>query len=385
MSTRYYFDHNATTLVGDAVLEAYTAALRDVPGNASSIHHHGQLAKQKLEQGRRQVAALLHVSPKEIVFSSGGTESNNLALFGVAKAGCHVITTGIEHPAVLNPCARLEQCGVEVTRVAPQPDGIVAPDAIRAALRANTTLVSVMHANNETGVVQPVEEIARIAHEAGALLHVDGVQAVGKLAVDIPALGADLYSLSGHKLAAPKGVGALYVRQGLQLTPLLYGGHHERDRRAGTENVPAVVALGAAAQWWNENGAEERARLAALRDRLENAILSVNQDIHLNGNRHARVPNTSNIRFYGISGESMVIALDLKGFAVSSGSACSSGAVEPSHVLVAMGLNNEQARSSIRFSLGRTNTADEVDALVRATVESYWHLRRLSPAFDHER
>lgn len=383
MSTRYYFDHNATTVLADIVLEAYTAALRDVPGNASSIHHYGQSAKQKLEQGRRQLAALLQCSPKEIVFTSGGTESNNLALFGLARPGAHIITTSIEHPAVLNPCARLEQLGAAVTRVFPNADGIVSASSIQAALRPDTQLVSVMHANNETGVVQPIADIAAVVHAAGALLHVDGVQAVAKLDVNLSTLGADLYSLSAHKLAAPKGIGALYVRQGITLTPLSYGGHHERDRRAGTENVPAVVALGTAAAMWREQGPSERARLAALRDRLEHGILALAPGIAVNGSTTQRLPNTSNIRFDGISGESLVIALDLRGFAVSSGSACSSGAVEPSHVLLAMGLSADQARSSLRFSLGLTNDETQVDALIRATGDALQHLRRLSPAFEH--
>jgi len=382
MPTRFYFDHNATTVVSDVVLEAYVDALKEVPGNASSIHHYGQAAKQKLEQARRQVAALLGVNAKEVVFTSGGTESNNLALFGTLRAGDHVVTSAIEHPAVLNPCVRLEQMGVDVTRIAPHPDGRVAAEDVRAALRPNTRLISIMHANNETGVVQPVEQIGQIAHDAGALLHVDGVQAVGKLPVSV---GADLYSLSGHKFGAPKGIGALIVRKGVTVSPILLGGHHERDRRAGTENVPSAVALGSAAQWWMDQGGTERGRLADLRDRLERGLCGLGPGISVNGAGATRIPNTTNIRFNGISGESMVIALDLRGFAVSSGSACSSGAVEPSHVLLAMGLSADEARASLRFSLGSTNTAEQVDALIQAAGEALAHLRRLSPVVEYAR
>jgi cysteine desulfurase len=385
MTTRYYFDHNATTPLSDAVLEAYTAALRDVPGNASSIHHYGQAAKQKLEQARRQLASLLNAGPKEIVFTSGGTEANNLSLFGLVRPGQHVITTAIEHPAVLNPCARLEEMGIAVTKVPCNSGGVVDPHAVKQALRPETALVSVMHANNETGVIQPVSEIAAIAHGAGAVLHVDGVQALGKIPVDVRALNADLYSVSAHKLYAPKGVGLLYVRQGLTLRPLLLGGHHERDRRAGTENVPSVVAFACAAHLCSGELASEPARIAALRNRLEQGILRLAPGISVNGNPGRRLPNTTNIRFDGVSGESMVIALDLRGFAVSSGSACSSGAVEPSHVLLAMGLSADQARSSLRFSLGRTNTVEQVDALIQATGESLAHLRRLSPQVEYAR
>ncbi|MCC6368221.1 MAG: cysteine desulfurase [Bryobacterales bacterium] len=375
MPATFYFDHNATTPLSSEVLRAMCAALEEVYGNASSIHRHGQAARQRLEAARRQVASLLGGSAKEIVLLSGGTEANNLALFGIARSGDHVVTTAIEHPAVLNPCARLEEQGVAVTYVAPGSDGRVAAEDVRRAMRRNTTLVSVMHANNETGAIQPIEEIARIAHEGGALFHVDGVQAAGKVPVKVSALGVDLYSVSAHKLHAPKGIGALYVRQGVHPRPLLLGGHHERDRRAGTENVPGAIAFGVAAQ---EAAAHEGGEAASLRDRLEQGILDRVPDVAVNGSREHRLPNTTNLRFDGVEGEAMVIALDLRGFAVSSGSACSSGAVEPSHVLLAMGLTAEQARSSVRFSLGRGNTAEQVDALIEATAEAARHLRRVS-------
>jgi cysteine desulfurase len=369
---RFYFDHNATTPVSAEVLEAWLPALRDVYGNASSIHHFGQVAKQHFEVARRQVALLLNAPERSIVFTSGGTEANNLAIFGVAGEGGHIVTTSIEHPAVLNPCANL----AAVSKVAVGSNGVVDPADIRKALRPDTVLISVMHANNELGTVQPIGEISAIAKEAGILFHVDGVQAAGKIPVDVDALGVDLYSISGHKFYAPKGIGALFVRQGVRLRPLLFGGRQERERRPGTENVPGAVALGRAAEI-----ARTTLATATLRDRLEESVLDRIPDAHINGRGVLRTPNTSNIRFDGIEGEAIVISLDLKGFAVSSGSACSSGAVEPSHVLLAIGLSREDARSSVRFSLGRSNTVQQVDALVDSLAHSVAHLRRLSPAY----
>lgn len=347
-------------------MEAFLPMLTEQFGNASSIHHFGQTAKQKLESARRNLAALLQCHPTEIVWTSGGTESNNLALFGVDG---HVVTTAIEHPAVLEPCSRLNATVVRVG-----PSCVVDPDDVRKAIRpGETSLVSVMHVNNETGVIQPLDEIAKVVHEAGALLHVDGVQAAGKIAVD--ATVADLYSVSGHKLYAPKGIGALYVRKGVQLRPRTYGGHQERDRRPGTENVAGAVALGRAAQLIFEQGLPS----PELRDRLERGILQRVPFASVNCAGSPRVPNTSNIKFEGIEGEPLVIALDLKGFAVSSGAACSSGAVEPSHVLTAIGMSKEDARSCLRISLGRGNTEAQVDALIEATAQAAHHLHRLVP------
>ena len=378
----FYFDHNATTPVAPEVLETVVTCLGQVYGNASSIHHFGQAAKQRLEAARRQVAALIHAGPQEVVFTSGGTEADNLAIFGVVRAAggrpLHLITSAIEHPAVLAPSAHLEREGVEVTRLPVSAGGVVNPEDVSRALRPETVLVSIMHANNELGTVQPIAEIARVTREAGVLLHVDGVQALGKIPVDVEALGADLYSMSGHKLYAPKGVGALFVRKGTRLAPTAFGGHHERDRRPGTENVPGIAALGAAAELAGRSLPAESERLAALRDRLENAVLSRVSGAGVNGARWNRTPNTSNIYFDGVDGEAMVIALDLRGFAVSTGSACSSGAITPSHVLTAMGLSADRARSSLRFSLGRSNTAEQVDALTDAVVASVIHLRRIS-------
>ncbi len=384
---RFYFDHNATTPVSAEVLETLVAVLRDVWGNASSVHYWGQAAKQRLETARRQVAALIGARPPEIVFLSGGTEADNLAILGtvrrVAAPRKHVITTAIEHPAVLATCAQLEREGVEVTYLPVSSEGLVDPDDVRRALRPETVLVSVMHANNEIGVIQPLREIARITREAGVVLHSDGVQALGKIAVNVEALGVDLYSLSGHKIYAPKGIGALYVRRGTPLAPILYGGHHERDRRPGTENVPGAAALGAAASWVQSHLDSETARLAALRDRLERGILERVPQATVNGGKAPRTPNTTNISFAGVEGEAMVIALDLRGFAVSTGSACSSGAIEPSHVLTALGLPPEQAKASVRFSLGRSNTEEQVDALIEAVAEVAAQLRRLSPTYSH--
>ena len=374
----FYFDHNATSPVAPEVLRDLTDSMAEVYGNASSIHHFGQAAKRRLEAARRAVATRLGCTDREIVFTSGGTEADNLAVFGVARKATrspkHVITSFIEHPAVRNACTQVEREGVEVTWLPAGSDGMVRLEDVRRALRPGTLLISIMHANNETGVLQPVAEIANLARKAGAIFHCDGVQVGGRLPVNVRELGVDLYSISGHKFGGPKGVGALYVRKGVDLAALFHGGHHERDRRAGTENVTGAGALGKAASLdfdWQS--------LADLRDRLENGILTRVPATAVNG-QGDRVANTSNIRFEGIEGEAMVIALDLRGYAVSSGSACSSGAVEPSHVLLAMGLTPDEARSSVRFSLGPENTVEEVDGLIEAVVGSAAHLRRISPA-----
>ena len=379
---RSYFDHNATTPVASEVLEAMVSCLGQTYGNASSIHHFGQAARQKLEAARRQVASFIHCQPTEVVFVSGGTEADNLALLGTVRASGkdrkHVITTAIEHPAVLAPCAQLEREGVAVTRLPVGVNGSVSADDVRRALRPETVLISVMHANNEIGTLQPVAEIASVARAAGVYLHSDGVQALGKVPVDVDALGVDLYSMSGHKIYGPKGVGVLYVRRGTRLGQTQFGGHHERDRRPGTENVAGAVAFGLAAEMAAMHLAADSERIGNLRDRLENGILSRIPGTGVNGSRWNRTPNTTNIWFDGVDGEAMVIALDLRGFAVSTGSACSSGAVEPSHVLLSIGLTADRARASLRFSLGRHNTTAEVDALLDAVVDSVRHLRRIS-------
>jgi cysteine desulfurase len=384
----YYFDHNATSPVAHEVLRDLTETLVEVCGNASSIHHFGQAAKLRLEASRREIAARIGSDPKEIVFTSGGTESDNLAIFGVVRKGLaarsapgsgvrlrnHVITSAIEHPAVLNACAQVEREGAEVTYLPVGADGIVRLDDVKRALRSTTGLVTIMHANNETGALQPVKEIGVLARAAGATFHSDGVQMAGRVQINVREIGVDLYSISGHKFGAPKGIGALYVRKGTALEPVMFGGHHERDRRAGTENVPGASALGRAAGL-----ATNWSSIATLRDRLESGILTRVKGAIVNGSTEHRLSNTTNIRFEGIEGEAIVIALDLRGYAVSSGSACSSGAVEPSHVLLAMGLKPEEARSSVRFSLGPENTEAEVDGLIEAVEASVAHLRRISP------
>ena len=385
-----YFDHNATTPVAPDALEAMTACLGQVYGNASSIHHFGQLAKQRLEAARRSVAGLIGCDPREVVFTSGGTEADNLAILGAVRAAGeerhrrvsgnarHAITSAIEHPAVLGPLAQLEREGVEVTRVRVGSSGVVDPDDVRRELRPETALISIMHANNELGTVQPIAEIAAIARDAGVLLHVDGVQALGKIPVNVREIGVDLYSVSAHKIYAPKGAGALYIRKGVKLAGVTFGGQHERGRRPGTENVPAIVGFGAAAELAMANLKDDAARIGALRDRLESEILGRVAGTRVNGARDRRTPNTTNIQFDGVDGEAMVIALDLRGFAVSTGSACSSGAITPSHVLIAIGLSADQARSSIRFSLGASNTLEQVTQLADAVEASVAHLRRIS-------
>jgi cysteine desulfurase len=377
---RFYFDHNATTPVAPEVSAALAECLENTYGNASSIHHFGQEAKRRLEEARRRVASFLNGAPAGVVFTSGGTEADNLAVLGVARAAGtgarHIVTSAMEHPAVLSACAQLEREGVAVTRVPVGPGGIVNPEDVRRALRPETVLVSIMHANNELGTVQPITEIGRITRDAGVPFHVDGVQAAGKIRVDVEALGVDLYSISGHKLYAPKGVGALWVRNGVKLAPVAFGGHQERDRRPGTENVPGIVALGAAAELAARLLPAESERLTGLRDRMESALLERVNCSCVNGFRWNRTPNTSNICFDGVDGEAMVIALDLRGFAVSTGAACSSGALAPSHVLTAIGLSDDRARASMRFSLGRSTTPAQVDALVEAVVETARHLRQ---------
>jgi len=383
----YYFDHNATTPVSDAVLACVSRVLRECYGNPSSIHAPGQAARREVECARADVATLLNAGPHEIVFTSGGTESDNLAVLGAVRqrgaAGQHVIASAVEHPAVLSACAQLAREGMEITYVRVNGAGVVEPDEVRRALRPSTALISVMYANNETGAIQPVKEIAAIAHEAGVLFHCDGVQATGRLGVDVKELGADLYSLSGHKLNALKGAGALYVRKGVKLQPLQFGGRQERTRRPGTENVPGIVALGCAARELRQERAAIATRLQELRDRLESGIVQRVPGVQVNSGNVARICNTSSLQFEAIDGEALVIALDLAGFAVSSGAACASGAVKPSHVLIAMGLTPAEARASLRFSLGLGNDEAQVDALVDAVVSSVTRLRKLAPVGSH--
>jgi cysteine desulfurase len=379
---RIYLDNNATTPVLPEVFEAMRPYFGEQFGNASSIHHHGQQTRAAVEDARESVAALLGCRASEIVFTSGGTEADNLAVAGLVGAGDHVITSSIEHHAVLLACKHMEEIGAEVTVLPVDGRCLVDPADVRRALRPNTKLISVMMANNETGVLQPVEEIGRIAAEAGVCFHTDAVQAAGKVEIDVRRIGCDALSISGHKIHAPQGVGALCVRKGLRLQPLFYGGRHERSRRAGTENVPGIVGLGKAAEIAKEaldRGDDQK--MAAMRDRLQQGILAQVEDAAVNGDGAARVPNTCNIYFDHIDGEAMVIALDLKGVAVSTGAACSSGAIEPSHVLVAMGLRPDQARASIRFSLGKQTVAEDIDIALALVPETVARLRELSPTY----
>jgi cysteine desulfurase len=379
---RIYLDNNATTPVLPEVFEAMRPYFWEQFGNASSIHHHGQQTRAAVEDARESVAALLGCRAAEIVFTSGGTEADNLAIAGLVGAGDHVITSSIEHHAVLLACEHLEDIGAEVTVLPVDGRSLVDPADVYRALRPNTKLISVMMANNETGVLQPVEEIGKIAAEAGVYFHTDAVQAAGKVAIDVTRIGCHALSISGHKIHAPQGVGALYVRKGTRLQPLFYGGRHERSRRAGTENVPGIVGLGQAAKL--AKAALERGddiKMAATRDRFQQGILAQVEEAGVNGDGVPRVPNTANIHFDYIDGEAMVIALDLKGVAVSTGAACSSGAIEPSHVLIAMGLRPDQARASIRFSLGKQTVAEDIDIALALVPETVARLRELSPVY----
>ena len=382
---RIYLDHNATTPVDPAVLEAILPFFAQEYGNASSIHGFGQKCRAAVEEARDEVAGLLNARASEIVFTSGGTESNNQAIFGVVNAANaarkHVVTTTIEHSAVLNPCEELQRRGVEVTYVAASREGRVSPEAIRQAIRPDTVLISVMMANNEIGTIEPVEEIAAIAAEKEIAFHVDAVQAAGKIPVDVKSIGAPLLAISGHKLYAPKGVGALYVRDGTRLDALLFGGLHGRDGRPGTENVPGIVGLGKAAEIARRALAEESPRIAALRDRLERGLLASVPLVRVNGCCAPRTPNTSNLIFPHIEAEALVIALDLQGIACSAGAACSSGTIEPSHVLTAIGLSRDDARASVRFSLGRRTTDDEIDFALDVIPRTVQRLRSLSPTW----
>jgi cysteine desulfurase len=392
---RIYMDANATTPLLPEVFEAMRPFFLEHYGNASSIHQQGQYARAAVDHARDAIASLLHCRTSEIVFTSGGTESDNLALFGTLDSSpivepIHLITTSIEHHAVLHVAESLASRNIEVTFLPCTPQGLIDPAALQAAIRPNTKLVSIMFANNETGVIQPIAELAAIAHTAGALFHTDAVQAAGKLAIDLspkgPLKDVDLLTLSGHKIYASKGVGVLFVRRNVRLAPMFHGGTHERQRRAGTENVTGIVGLGKAvelAQTWlsEDTPADGPTHLAALRDRLEQGILAQVEECGVNGAKATRVANTSNLYFDHVEAEALVIALDLKGLSVSGGSACQSGATEPSHVLTAMGLTPARARASIRFSLSRLTTTEEVDHALTLIPAAVARLRDLSPTY----
>ncbi len=386
---RVYMDANATTPVLPEVMEAMRPWFDEQFGNASSIHFHGQRARAAVDHAREAVATLLGCRAAEIVFTSGGTEGDNLALFGMLlsqsgiKPGDHLIISAVEHSAVLHSADRLRDRGVEVTVLPVSPAGVVDPEDVRRALRPQTRLISVMMANNETGVLQPVVEIGAIAREARVPFHTDAVQAVAKMPLDVRAIGCDLLTISGHKLHAPQGTGALYIRRGTQIEPLLFGGTHERQRRAGTENLPGIVGLGKAAEVAMRGLAEGvPAKIGALRDRLQSEILVSVDEAGVNGGDVPRVANTTNIWFDHVEAEALVIALDLKGLAVSGGSACQSGATEPSPVLKAMGLPEDRARASIRFSLMKTSTVEDVDFAVALVPQAVARLRELSPVYN---
>ena len=382
---RIYFDHNATTPVDPAVAETIARVMTDEYGNASSVHHFGQRAKAVLDEARSSVAALIGAETSEIVFTSGGTESDNFALRGVAEAleptgRRHLIASSIEHEAVLVTLRALARRGWRTTLLSVDASGILRPEALAEALTDDTAIVSVMHANNEIGTIQPIAELARLAHARGALFHTDAVQSIGKIPADVRALGVDLLSLSAHKFNGPKGAGALWIKRGARVTAILTGGKHERSRRAGTENVPAIAGLGVAARLAAKKVTTEGPRLAALRNRLEEAILAQVPGTAINGDREPRVPNTTNISFEAVEAESLLIALDLEGIAVSTGSACSSGTLEPSHVLRAMGLPSPRTQNSIRLSLGAGNTDAEVDFVVSKLPAIVNKLRSLTGA-----
>ena len=386
---RIYLDYSATTPVDPRVAEALARSVSQVFGNPSSVHGFGQQARAAVDRARREVAALVNARPNEIIFTSGGTEANNLAIRGVCEAsvgqGRHIVTSLIEHPSVRGVCAALEQRGWEVTRLPVYENGIVRLEDLRDSLRPDTVLVSVMLANNEIGTIQPIAEIGDLVRERRAagqrhpFLHTDAVQAAGRIVLNVEELGCDLLTISAHKLYAPKGMGALYVRRGVRLMGQNIGGHQERERRAGTENVPGIVAFGEAAKIAREELHQRIAHDSAVRDRFERKVIELIPDVVLNGDREQRLPHLSNISFRYIEGEGLLINLDLQGVAVSTGSACSSGTLEPSPVIRALGVDDEIARGSIRFSFGKENTDADVDYTIEVLVQAVERLRALSP------
>ncbi len=383
---RVYMDHNATTPVHPEVLEAMMPFFREQFGNASSIHWAGREVRQYLDEAREKVAALLHASPEEVIFTGCGTESDNMAIKGVASAlrekGRHIITTRVEHHAVLHTCQFLEKAGFRVTYLPVDGEGMIDLEELRRSITTETILITIMFANNETGTLFPVQEIGKIAREKGVTFHTDAVQAVGKVPVDLQQLPIDLLSLSGHKLYAPKGIGAQYIRKGTKVTSLIHGGSQERNWRAGTENIPYIIGLGKASEMALRDLPKRRAYLAGLRDRLYQGLSERIPHMKLNGHPTERLPNTLNLSFLYIEGESLLLNLDLEGIAVSSGSACTSGSLDPSHVLLAMGIPPEIAQSSIRFSLGWNNTEEDVDYVIEVLPKIVQRLRDISPLYN---
>ncbi len=382
---KIYFDHNATTPVDPEVLSEMLPYLKEEWGNPSSIHWASRKPRMALDGAREQVAAFLNCTPLEIIFTSTGTESDNLAIKGLAyskkKKGNHIITTKVEHPAVLNTCKYLEKEGFEVTYLGVDPSGMIDLDELKASIKDSTILITVMYANNETGVIFPIDEIGKIAKERGVTMHTDAVQAAGKLPLDMKELNVDLLSISGHKLYGPKGTGALFVRRGVRLVPIIHGGHHERNRRGGTENVAGLVGLGKACEISARDMEKEVAHLRGLRDRLEKGFMEKIPDIKINGDPEKRLPNTANVSFEYVEGESLLLNLDMLGIAASSGSACTSGSLEPSHVLLAMSLSHEMSHGSVRFSLGKDNTVEEIDYLIENMPAIVERMRSMSPLY----
>lgn len=382
---KVYLDHNATTPLRPEVLQAMLPYFSEKFGNASSIYGSGQEAKVALEEAREKVAEILGASPSEIFFTSGGTESDNLALkgtaFGNRKKGKHIIISRIEHPAVLESCKFLEKEGFEVTYLPVDSQGFVHPEDLRKTIRENTTLVSIMHANNEVGTIQPIEELSKVTEEKGAYFHTDAVQTVGKIPMNLQRLNVDMLSLSGHKIYGPKGVGALYIRKGVRITPWAHGGHHERSRRAGTENVPAIVGFSKALELLNEKREKHNQHLRNLTETFYGKLVESIPDVILHGDLNRRIPSTLSLSFKGVEGESVILSLDMKGVAVSTGSACSSGTLEPSHVLSAMGVAPEIAQGAIRFSFGKDNSMEDVEYVAGILPEIVSRLRSLSPLY----
>lgn len=386
---RVYLDNNATTPVYPQVLEAILPYYREAYGNPSSAHSFGRSARNKISEAREIVAEAIGASPSEIVFTSGGTESDNLAVKGFAWAnrkggGGHIITSTIEHPAVLGPCKYLSKNGYDLTTVAVDANAMIDPAAVADSIKSNTILISIMHGNNEVGTILPVPEIAKIAKEKGVAMHTDAVQSFMKIPVNVDALGADMVSLSGHKINGPKGVGALYVRKGTKIHPLAHGGHHERNIRAGTENVAAIIGFGEAVRVGKADMEKKAAHLTLLRDELEKRILNEIPYVRVNGHPERRLPGTLNMSFECVEGEALLINLDMAGIAISTGSACSSGSLEPSHVLLAMGIPHEIIHGSLRFSFGHENTMDDVDYVMKHLPRIIHTIRDISPLWDSQ-
>ena len=382
---KIYFDHNATTPVLPEVFDAMVPYLKEQWGNPSSIHWAGRGTRKAVDEARDRVCALLNCAPLELIFTSSGTEGDNHAIKGIAFSkkdkGNHIITTKVEHPAVLNTCKYLSKEGFDVTYLDVDADGMIDLDALKAAITDKTILITIMYANNETGVIFPIPEIGEIARERGVTFHTDAVQAAGKLPIDLKTLNADLLTISGHKLYGPKGVGALFARRGVRLTPLIHGGHHERNRRGGTENVAGIIGFGKACEIALADMDHEITHLKALRDRLEKGILEKIDHVKINGAVDRRLPNTSNISYEFVEGESLLLSLDMKGVAASSGSACTSGSLEPSHVLLAMSLSHEMSHGSVRISLGKGNTEQEIDYLIEIMPPIVARMRSMSPLY----